>query len=75
MPEFNIPGLVSPPVAAPLVEDKTKRLTFVREKECKGSVRYKCFDVEPIIDTIYVSRKAFATMPQRLVVEITPQSV
>lgn len=46
---------------------------MVKEKDCKGSVRYQAVQQEgppPPISTLYVNRTAFDKMPDKITVQL-----
>lgn len=50
----------------------TKRISMQQTKICKHSVVYSD-PASDICESIYVKKSAFAVMPQRIILEITPQ--
>jgi len=69
----QVPVSIPPQPAPPPITSGSKALMFIREKECKGSVRYKNINTQdPEIDTIYVSRKSWPTMPMKIQMTLSP---
>jgi len=46
------------------------RIVMKADKECKGSVRYASADPDAPIMNVYLSRKAYATMPEAIGITI-----
>jgi len=46
------------------------RIVMKADKECKGSVRYASADPDAPITNVYLSRKAYATMPAAIGITI-----
>lgn len=54
---------VAPPGSLP---DDACAVTLVKDKECKGSARYATNDPDAPLSNVYLSRKAFASMPSSI---------
>jgi len=63
---ISLPGPAVPPIVT-----GSKTLTFMYEKPCKHSMRYKAMGEDPCIETIYVLRTAFNPMPTQLLVTVS----
>lgn len=71
VPPAFTPGGVAPNPPIPM-SGNTKRISMQQTKICKHSVVYSD-PASDICESIYVKKSAFAVMPQRIILEITPQ--
>ena len=65
-----MPAASTAPSLAPIAPAAAHVVSLKREKECKGSVRYATADESAVVSNVYLSRAAYAVMPESIVVTI-----